>query len=540
MSDDEDWAKMINAQEQGVLHKQIKDLQIHAGQGDSNGVGRPAVNPPGASGGMGRGRPVTGSGTLTIGASSSPQVSSPSVSTVSSPSAPAADGGSKAGGSATNKTEEDEPEVSPADASLINKILRSQLVSTKSDIEILRNDPNSPLFHVKNFKDLRLKPELLRGIYDMGFNAPSKIQETALPALLADPPTNMIAQSQSGTGKTAAFVLTMLSRVDPSKPYPQCICLAPTYELALQIGDVTKKMSQHMSTVSVCFAIRGETTYARGESITDHIIIGTPGTMFDWCAKFKRFDLQKVNVFVLDEADVMIDKQGHADQSIRIQKLLRKDCQLLLFSATYDDPIMKFAMAIVSNPMIIRLKREEESLDNIRQFYIECRDQTDKFEALSNIYGSITIGQSMIFCHTRRIASWLTEQMTKQGHAVALLTGELDVKMRADIIGRFRAGKEKVLITTNVSARGIDVDQVTVVVNFDLPVDQMGQVDCETYLHRIGRTGRFGKSGLAINMVDSSRTKAMLATIEKHFGRKIAKLNAENPDDIEKISNVHQ
>jgi ATP-dependent RNA helicase DDX19/DBP5 len=196
---------------------------------------------------------------------------------------------------------------------------------------------------------------------------------------------------------------------------------------------------------------------------------------------------------------------------------------------------MKFAQTVVSNPMIIRLKREEESLENIHQYYIECRDQQDKFEALSNIYGSISIGQSMIFCHTRRTASWLTEQMTKQGNAVALLTGELDVKMRADIIGRFRAGKEKVLITTNVSARGIDVDQVTVVVNFDLPVDVHQQVDCDTYLHRIGRTGRFGKSGLAINMIDGSRSRGMLAIIEKHFGRKIAKLDAENPDDIEKI-----
>jgi len=201
---------------------------------------------------------------------------------------------------------------------------------------------------------------------------------------------------------------------------------------------------------------------------------------------------------------------------------------------------MKFAEAIVSNPLIIRLKREEERLDNIRQYYIECRDANDKFEALSNIYGTIAIGQSMIFCHTRRTASWLVEKMTKQGHAVALLTGELDVKMRADIISRFRAGKEKVLITTNVSARGIDVDQVTIVVNFDLPVDLQGHVDCETYLHRIGRTGRFGKTGLAINMVDSARTKDMLAVIEKHFGRQIKKLDAENPDEIEKIGTDHQ
>jgi len=456
-------------------------------------------------------------------------VTSAAASTVSNLASP---GSSPVDGTGANDDDESAPSM--ADVSLINKRLHDQLVKTTSDIEVLRKDPNSPLYHVKSFEALNLKPDLLKGVYGMGFNAPSKIQETALPALLADPPTNIIAQSQSGTGKTAAFVLTMLSRVVVSNQWPQCLCLAPTYELALQIGDVTKQMSKYMSDLRIAYAVRGERVM-RGESLQDHIVIGTPGTMLDWCTKIRAIDLKKINVFVLDEADVMIDTQGHQDQSIRIQRGLRRDCQLLLFSATYDEKVMRFAETIVHDAFIIKLRREEQSLDNIKQFYIECRDQDDKFQALSNIYGSISIGQSMIFCHTKRTASWLCEKMTSEGHAVALLSGELDVTQRAAVIGRFRSGREKVLITTNVSARGIDVEQVTVVVNFDLPITMDRKPDCETYLHRIGRTGRFGKQGLAINMIDSQQSRQIMQAIESHFGRKCTRLDAQDMDELEKI-----
>lgn len=153
----------------------------------------------------------------------------------------------------------------------------------------------------------------------MGFNAPSKIQETALPTLLADPPQNMIAQSQSGTGKTAAFVLAMLSRVDTSKDYPQVLCLSPTYELAIQTGEVAAKMAQFCPEIKIRFAVRGE-EIGRNAKLSDHIIIGTPGKLMDWGIKFKVFDLKKIRVFVLDEADVMIATQGHQDQCIRIHK----------------------------------------------------------------------------------------------------------------------------------------------------------------------------------------------------------------------------
>jgi len=183
-----------------------------------------------------------------------------------------------------------------------------------------------------------------------------------------------------------------------------------------------------------------------------------------------------------------------------------------------------------------RLRREEESLDNIKQVYVNCATKEKKFQSISNIYGVLTIGQAMIFCHTRKTASWLTEALTKEGHAVALLSGELEIDQRINILNRFREGKEKILITTNVLSRGIDVEQVTIVVNFDLPVDMSGNADCETYLHRIGRTGRFGKSGLAINLVDSSHSMNVLRDIEAHFKRPIEKLDADDLDEIEKLN----
>lgn len=434
------------------------------------------------------------------------------------------------------KTEQDEiPEkFSPAEASLLQKVIRKGLVENSNDIEIQRKDPNSPLFSVKSFEALSLKPNLLKGVYSMGFNAPSKIQETALPTLLANPPQNLIAQSQSGTGKTAAFVLAMLSRVDPEKNYPQVLCLSPTYELAIQTGEVAAKMGLYCEDIRMKYAVRGEEV-PKNTKLTDHIIIGTPGKVLDWGTKYKVFDLSQITVFVLDEADVMIATQGHQDYCIRIHKCLSRQCQMMFFSATYNNEVMEFAEIIVPNPIVIRLRREQESLDNIKQYVVRCASQQEKYMAVTNVYGTVGVGQCIIFCHTRRKAHWLSEKMSKDGHAVALLTGDLTVEQRISVLDRFRASQEKVLITTNVLSRGIDVEQVTIVVNFDLPVDVNGKADCETYLHRIGRTGRFGKSGIAINLVDGEQSMNICKEIEAHFGKKIYPLNTDDVDEIEKI-----
>ncbi|KMY91467.1 DEAD-box helicase Dbp80 isoform X1 [Drosophila sechellia] len=422
----------------------------------------------------------------------------------------------------------------PAETSLLIKILGKGLVNTKLSLDIQQKNPNSPLHSVKTFEALHLKASLLKGIYAMGFNTPSKIQETALPTLLADPPQNMIAQSQSGTGKTAAFVLAMLSRVNVGLNHPQVLCLSPTYELAIQTGEVAARMGQFCREIKLRFAVRGEEV-DRSKKIEEHILIGTPGKLLDWGIKFRLFDMKKITVFVLDEADVMIATQGHHDQCIRIHKMLNPHCQMLFFSATYGKEVMDFARLIVADPTIIRLMREEESLENIKQYYVKCKNEEGKYNAIQNIYGCISVGQAIIFCHTRRTAAWLAAKMTSDGHSVAVLTGDLTVVQRLDVLDRFRSGLEKVLITTNILSRGIDIEQVTIVVNFDLPVDVDGKADCETYLHRIGRTGRFGKSGIAINLITDEKTMKVCSDIEKHFNKKIEVLNTDSADDIEKI-----
>lgn len=430
--------------------------------------------------------------------------------------------------------DEKEQEPTLAEVSILNKVLRSSLLNTTSNVEIIRTDPNSPLHSIKRFEELQLDPKLLLGIYDMGFVRPSKIQETALPMLMENPPKNMIAQSQSGTGKTAAFVLASLSRVDTSLQQPQVLILSPTYELAVQINEVATKMAKHRSDITFKLVTRGQ-TFGRSQ-ITEHVLIGTPGKVSDCVCKYKSFDAKSIKVFVLDEADVMIDTQGHRQQSIRIKRSLSDNCQLLFFSATYSDDVHQFAQVVVPDAIQIYLKPEEQSLANIKQYYIICRTEEDKYESLANIFGTISIGQTFIFCQTKKSAQWLHKKLSDDGCPVGLITGDLTVEQRTDAISAFREGQQRVLISTNLTARGIDIEQVTVVVNYDLPKDiATGAIDKETYLHRIGRSGRFGKTGLAINMISTAAEKRMIESLVQHFNQPIRELDATDVTALEQV-----
>lgn len=345
----------------------------------------------------------------------------------------------------------------------------------------------------------------------------------------------MIAQSQSGTGKTAAFLLSALFRVNSSLNYPQVLILSPTYELALQTGEVAKRLAKHRPDITFAFALRGE--IISREPIRDHVVFGTPGKVLDWGLRNRRFDLKQITVFVLDEADVMINIQGHRQQSLMIRKALSTNCQMLLFSATYDTEVMEFAETIIPDPVIIRLKRFEETLKNIGQYYVKCTSELEKYTALRNLFAVLSMGQAFIFCETKRSAHWLCERLKSDGHAVGVISGDLTVEERNAVIFKFREGMERVLIATNVVARGIDVDQVTIVVNYDLPVcHETREVDYDTYLHRIGRSGRFGKSGLAVNLIDGPQTLAMIKKLNDHFGIEIQPLDASDADEIERIS----
>lgn len=432
----------------------------------------------------------------------------------------------------------EESAPSSAEFSVMRKVLRNKLLHTHNKVEILQNDPSNPLYSAKSFEELSIPEEFLRGIYDMGFSKPSRIQEAALPILLREPRTNLIAQSQSGTGKTAAFLLASLFRINAALKEPQVIVLSPTYELALQTGEVAQQMAKYRPEITVKYVVRGE-ILPRGTLIKDQILIGTPGKMIDWSLKYRFFDIKNIAVFVLDEADVMIDTQGLRAQSIKLKQYLPDSCQMMLFSATYNEDVMQFARSIIPDPVVIlKLRLEEQTLDNINQYYIDVNNENDKYEALTNIFGTISMGQAFIFVETKMSASQLVQQLRKDDHSVGLISGDLTVEQRNEALRTFREGKQRVIVATNVMARGIDIEHVTLVINYDLPTNpETKRVDFETYLHRIGRTGRFGKEGLAINFVDGYRTREMIRELESHFGRPIKKLDASDVDEIEKIGN---
>ena len=415
----------------------------------------------------------------------------------------------------------------------------SNLVKSSYEVQVkladLQADPNSPLYSVKSFEELGLSDELLKGLYAMKFTKPSKIQEKALPLLISTPPQNMIGQSQSGTGKTAAFSLTMLTRVDESIKAPQCICVSPTRELARQTMDVIEQMGK-FTNISTQLVIPEASQ--PGEKITGNILVGTPGIMLNLIKK-RQLDTKNVKVFVLDEADNMLDAQGMGDQSVRLKKVVPKTCQLILFSATFPENVRKFAEKFVPNANVLELKQEELNVDAIKQLYMDCNDANHKFEVLTELYGLLTIGSSIIFVGTKNTANVLYSKMKKEGHTVSVLHSDLENSERDRLIDDFREGRSKVLITTNVLARGIDIASVSMVVNYDLPTDRNGRPDSSTYLHRIGRTGRFGRTGVSISFVHDKRSYEILMAIKNYFGDGIemTRVPTDDWDELEEIVN---
>ncbi|KAE8216464.1 hypothetical protein CF327_g306 [Tilletia walkeri] len=391
-------------------------------------------------------------------------------------------------------------------------------------------DPNSPLYSARTFEQLGLHEDLLKGIYAMKYQKPSKIQERALPLLLQNPPRNMIGQSQSGTGKTAAFVLTMLSRIDYSIKSPQAIALAPSRELARQTMDVVHEMGK-FTPVTTAYAIPD--AVKRGDTVDAQLIVGTPGKLTE-LIKYKTLNTTHVKVFVLDEADNMLDQQGLGEQSIRVKNMLPKSCQLVLFSATFPDHVRDFAARIAPSANEIRLRQEELSVEGIKQFYMDCKNEPHKYDVLVELYSLLTIGQSIIFCGKRETADQIAKRMTAEGHKTDSLHGKLDSAARDRTIDDFRDGKIKVLIATNVISRGIDIQQVTLVINYDMPLTQQGTPDAETYLHRIGRTGRFGRKGVSINFVHDKQSWEHMNAIETLLKCNITRVSTDDLEAMEK------
>lgn len=400
-------------------------------------------------------------------------------------------------------------------------------------------DPNNPLYSIKSFEDLGLPESITKALLNMSFRRPSKIQEKALPLLLQDPPMNMIGQSQSGTGKTAAFVLNILNRLDLTedmKTCPQALVLAPSRELARQIVGVIQVMGMYIKDLDVATAVPLESQ--RNQRVLSPVVVGTPGTVMDQI-KRKLFNPSKLKVLVLDEADNMLDQQGLGDQCIRVKAFLPKTIQIVLFSATFPNNVIRYATKFAPEANQLTLKHEELTVEGIRQLYLDCESDEHKYEVLVKFYGLLTIGSSVIFVKTRQSAVEIERRMTEEGHTVASLTGGIDGAQRDAIIDRFRNGEAKVLITTNVLARGIDVSTVSMVINYDIPeMHRPGamkrEADCQTYLHRIGRTGRFGRVGVAVSFVSNKAEWQMLTEIQEYFKTEITRIDTGDWDEVEK------
>ncbi|KAI5467125.1 P-loop containing nucleoside triphosphate hydrolase protein [Mariannaea sp. PMI_226] len=405
------------------------------------------------------------------------------------------------------------------------------------DVEVslsdLQNNEATPFHSATTWEQLGLPDDILKGLMALQFLKPSKVQGKSLPLMLSDPPRNMLAQSQSGTGKTAAFVTAILARVDFSQPeQPQALALAPSRELARQIEGVIKAIGRFIENLKVAAAIPG--ALPRGEPVRAAVIVGTPGTVMDIIRR-KQLDVSKLKLLVLDEADNMLDQQGLGDQCMRVKSLLPKSIQVLLFSATFPEKVMSYASKFAPNAHSLKLQRSELTVKGISQMFVDCPDDDARYDILCKLYGLMTIGQSVIFIKTRDSATEISRRMVADGHKVSALHAAFDGNERDELLNKFRQGENKVLITTNVLARGIDVSSVSMVINYDIPMKGRGDTepDAETYLHRIGRTGRFGRVGVSISFVYDKKSYDALTQIASTFGIDLVRLDTDDWDDAE-------
>jgi len=362
-----------------------------------------------------------------------------------------------------------------------------------------------------NFDNMNLKEDLLRGVYAYGFERPSAIQQRAILPLSKG--KDLIAQAQSGTGKTATFTIGILQQLDYSLKECQALILAPTRELAQQIQRVVLAIGDYLEVK--CHACIGGTLVRDDISKLEsgvHVVVGTPGRVYDMlCRRVLRPD--SIRVFVLDEADEMLSR-GFKDQIYDIFQVLPSRVQVGLFSATMPAEALEITQRFMNEPSKILVKRDELTLEGIRQFYVNVEREDWKLDTLVDLYDTLNITQAVIFCNTRRKVDWLTDKLRAKEFTVSSTHGELTQKERDVILNEFRTGSSRVLITTDLLARGIDVQQVSLVINYDLPRN------LENYIHRIGRSGRFGRKGVAINFVKSDDIK-ILRDIEQFYATQI-------------------
>jgi len=370
------------------------------------------------------------------------------------------------------------------------------------------------------FDAMDLKEDLLRGIYAYGFEKPSAIQQRAIkPTLLKH---DVIAQAQSGTGKTATFAIGILQRLNTEVKQCQALVLAPTRELAQQIVKVIQALGDFMS-IKIHACVGGTAVRDDIKTLQEgvHIVVGTPGRVYDMIQR-RALALEAVELFVLDEADEMLSR-GFKEQIYDVFKYMPEFVQVTIFSATMPLEVLEVTSKFMREPVRILVKRDELTLEGIKQFYIAIEREEWKLETLCDLYATLTITQAIIYCNTRRKVDWLTEQMTQRDFTVSSMHGDMDQRERDTIMRAFRSGSSRVLITTDLLARGIDVQQVSLVINYDLPTNR------ENYIHRIGRSGRFGRKGVSINFITQGDVR-YLRDIEQFYQTQIEEMPSNVAD----------
>jgi len=371
-------------------------------------------------------------------------------------------------------------------------------------------------YTINSWDELSINPLLLRGIYAYGFENPSPIQKKSIVPILKG--KDVIAQAQSGTGKTACFAISSIELVNTSLKNTQAIIMSPTRELSAQIKSVVDALAINISSFKSQLLVGGTDLDNDIINLKDnqpHVIIGCPGRIYDILRR-KYINLELVKLLILDEADEMLST-GFKEQVYNIFNLLPSNIQKALFSAsmpnTIDDLINKF----VTDPIKIVVKSEQLTLDGIKQYFVNLENDTMKYETLKDLFSTFSVSQCIIYCNSVTRVSELYDAMNSDGYPVCQIHSSLDKMTRQQNYDDFRRGKFRVLISSNVTARGIDIQQVSTVINFDVP-------KCiHSYLHRIGRSGRWGRKGVAINFI-TRRDYKQLKEIESFYQTNIAEL----------------
>lgn len=373
---------------------------------------------------------------------------------------------------------------------------------------------------IESFDNMSLKEELLRGIYSYGFERPSLIQQKAIIPLVSG--KDIIGQAQSGTGKTATFSVGVLQQLDYTNSNCQALILAPTRELAQQIQKVVSHLGDYLG-VKCHACIGGTRVKSDVQTLLNgvHIVVGTPGRVYDMLCR-RALKPDHIKIFILDEADEMLSR-GFKDQIYDIFTALNQDVQVGLFSATMTGEALEITRRFMTNPIRILVKQDELTLEGIRQFFINVEREEWKLDTLCDLYDTLNITQAVIFCNTRKRVDWLTDQMRSRDFTVSSTHGDISQKEREVILTEFRSGSSRVLITTDLLARGIDVHQVSLVINYDLPRN------FEKYIHRIGRSGRFGRKGVAINFITNDNGND-LRELERFYNTQIDEMPSHVAD----------